>query len=80
MWPTREKELQQLSSEVSSARDSVYVGKGIVVYYPEAVGFSSEAAKGFGALDLDANNQEDDSTMDWDDKRLEEDSVSGSGK
>ena len=58
-WLTRDKELQQLSGsdgEVSSARDSVYGGKGIVGYLPEAVGFSVRAAEGYGALDLDGND------------------------
>ena len=82
-WLTRDKELQQLNDsngEVSSARDSVYGGKGIVGYLPEAVGFSLGAAEGYRALDLDGNDQEDDSTMDWDDERLEKDSMSDSGK
>ena len=82
-WLTRDKELQQLSGsngKVSSAKGSVSGGEGIVGYLPEAVSLNSGAAKGCGALDLDGNNQEDDSTTDWDDNLLEEDSVSGSGK
>ena len=71
-WLTRDKELERLrgsDGEVSSAKDSVYRGEGIVGYLPEAVGFSLGAAEGHGALDLE-----------WADERLEEDSVSDSGK
>ena len=57
-----------------------YGGEGIVGYLPELVGFSLGAAEGYGALNLDGNIQEEDSTMDLDDERLEEDSMSESGK
>ena len=33
-----------------------------------------------GALDLDSNDQEEDSSIVWADERLEEDSMSDSGK
>ena len=82
-WLTRDKELQQLKGsdgEVSSAQDSVYRGKGIVGYLPKGVGFSLGAAEGHGALDLDANDQEEDSSIVWDDERLDQDSMSDSGK
>ena len=82
-WLTRDKELEQLKGsdgEVSSAKDSVYRGEGIVGYLPEAVGFSLSAAEGHGALDLDGNDQEEDSSIVWADERLEEDSMSDSGK
>ena len=70
---TREKELEQLEQlkisdgKVSSAKDSVYRGKWIIRYLPEAVGFSLGAAEGHGALDLDGNDQEEDSSIVWDD-------------
>ena len=79
----QDKELEQLrgsDGKVSSAKDSVYRGEGIVGYLPEAVGFSLGAAEGHGALDLDGRDQEEDSSIVWDDERLEEDSVSDSGK
>ena len=40
-------------------------GEGIVGYPPEAVGFSLGAAEGHGALDLDGNDQEEDSSIVW---------------
>ena len=55
-------------------------GKGIVGYLPEAVGFSLGAAEGHGALDFDGNDQEEDSSIVWNNVRLEEDSMSDSGK
>ena len=77
----QDKELEELSDgKVSSAKDSVYRGEGIVGYLPEAVGFSLGAAEGRGALDLDSSDQEEDSSIVWEDERLEEDSVSDSGK
>ena len=79
----QDKELEQLKGsdgEVSSAKYSDYRGKGIVGYPPEAVGFSLGAAEGHGALDLDSNDQEEDSSIVWDDERLEEDSMSDCGK
>ena len=79
----QDKELEQLrgsDGKVSSAKDSVYIGEGIVGYLPEAVGFSLGAAEGHGALDLDGSDQEEDSSIVVDDERLEEDSVSDSGK
>ena len=77
----QDKELEELSDgKVSSAKDSVYRGEGIVGYLPEAVGFSLGAAEGHGALDLDSSDQEEDSSIVWEDERLEEDSVSDSGK
>ena len=45
-------------------------GEGIVWYPPEGVGFSLGAAEGHGALDLDGNDQEEDSSIVWDDERL----------
>ena len=58
----QDKELEQLrgsDGEVFSAKDSVYRGKEII----EAVGFSLGAAEGHGALDLDGNDQEEDSCI-----------------
>ena len=80
-WQDKElEELRGSDSNVSSAKDSVYRGEGIVGYLPEAVGFSLGAAEGHGALDLDGSDQEEDSSIVWEDERLEEDSVSDSGK
>ena len=55
-------------------------GKGIIGCLPEAVGFSLGAAEGHGALDLDRNDQEEISSIVWNNERLEEDSMSDSGK
>ena len=46
----------------------------------EAVGISLGAAEGHGALDLDRNDQEEDSSIVWNNEKLEEDSMSDSGK
>ena len=80
-WQDKElEELRGSDGKVSLAKDSVYRGERIVGYLPEVVGFSLEAAEGHGALDLDGSDQKEDSSKVWDDERLEEDSVSDSGK
>ena len=47
----------------ASVKGSVYRGKGIIGYPPEVVGFSLGGAEEHGALDLDGNDQEEDSIV-----------------
>ena len=64
----RLEQLKGSDSEVSSAKNSVYRGQEIVVYLAEVVGFSLGAAEGYGTLVLDGNDQEEDSSIVWDDE------------
>ena len=53
--------------------------EGIVGYLPEAVGFSLGGTEEDEALDSDGSDEEEDSTMEWNAKVLEEDSLNDSG-
>ena len=77
---TRIQQLKGSDGEVSSTKDSVYRRRGDCRVPSRGGRLFSRSSRGHGGLDLDGNDQEEDSSIVWDDERLEEDSMGDSGK